>query len=295
MTAMLFAGIYLTIVMALTSMSVIMTVFVLNLHHRGPNKHAVPFWLKDILINKLSPYLCLQEATPDSTRYYNNEERFIKNMSLKITLDNIQQALQNEAHLDKDQHITQTSINSTREPKERTNTQGNLRTTSRHEPLASDANRGDDLPSVTTNHIGNSSRPTPETVRGSHSYIQQQHIYQYNPQTSQFYSQTGSHMYPIIIDRNSNQSNSRTSSPSRSENHREVKRRSNSALSKTNEEILNSLKRILEKHEKEDRDYEVVQEWRRVAQCVDRILFFIFLIATFSSTIGILVIAPAFQ
>ena len=53
------------------------------------------------------------------------------------------------------------------------------------------------------------------------------------------------------------------------------------------------LRRILEKHEKEDKDYEMIQDWRRVAQVIDRILFIIFFIATLWSTIGILVIDPA--
>ena len=39
-------GIYLTIVMAMTSVSVIMTVFVLNLHYRGPNLKPLPQWLR---------------------------------------------------------------------------------------------------------------------------------------------------------------------------------------------------------------------------------------------------------
>ena len=61
----------------------------------------------------------------------------------------------------------------------------------------------------------------------------------------------------------------------------------------TSDEIIQSLKRILEKHEREDRDYEVVQEWRKVAQVVDRILFWIFFVGTLGSTLAVLVIAPS--
>lgn len=35
--------------MAMTSISVMMTVFVLNLHYRGPKKNEVPFWLQQLL------------------------------------------------------------------------------------------------------------------------------------------------------------------------------------------------------------------------------------------------------
>jgi hypothetical protein len=35
--------------MAMTSVSVMMTVFVLNLHYRGPKKNEIPFWLQQLL------------------------------------------------------------------------------------------------------------------------------------------------------------------------------------------------------------------------------------------------------
>jgi nicotinic acetylcholine receptor len=46
---LLFLGLYLTAVMAMTSVSVMMTVFVLNLHYRGPKKNEIPFWLQQLL------------------------------------------------------------------------------------------------------------------------------------------------------------------------------------------------------------------------------------------------------
>lgn len=215
--------------MTLTSMSVIMTVFVLNLHHRGPNKRKVPRWLKEILVNKLSPFLCLSESDEFMERYYKSEDKFIKNMSLKITLDNIQQALENESQLEN-------SIN-------------NLRETT---------------VTITDNHVN--CVPNMPAVR--------------------------THLYPTM--QTQQQQNASTSVPQTSnDNNRRHKRRSTSAISKTNDEILHSLKRILEKHEREDKDYEMIQDWRRVAQVIDRVLFIIFLLATTWSTVGILIIAPA--
>jgi hypothetical protein len=41
-----FSGIYLTFVMALTTVSVIMTVTVLNFFYRGPNLTPVPAWAR---------------------------------------------------------------------------------------------------------------------------------------------------------------------------------------------------------------------------------------------------------
>ncbi|UJR35588.1 hypothetical protein I4U23_028340 [Adineta vaga] len=42
-------GLYLTTVMSMTSVSVMMTVLVLNLHYRGPKKNEIPFWLQQLL------------------------------------------------------------------------------------------------------------------------------------------------------------------------------------------------------------------------------------------------------
>ncbi|KAL3867163.1 hypothetical protein ACJMK2_044385 [Sinanodonta woodiana] len=199
-------SIYLTIVMALTSISVIMTVFVLNLHHRGPCKQRVPRWIRNVFINKLSTLMCLS-SDRDYPRYYSDEDKFIKNISLKITLDNIQHALQNELQME----------NGTKDSTVNDNT-------------------------IT---LVQSVQSKPEFIL-----------------------------------------------PHQTETHKRPKKRSTS-IRRTNEEILHSLKKILEKHEKEDRDYEVIQEWRRVAQVVDRILFWIFFIGTLTSTLAVLVIAPA--
>ncbi|XP_052283564.1 neuronal acetylcholine receptor subunit alpha-10-like [Dreissena polymorpha] len=278
-------SIYLTIVMALTSMSVIMTVFVLNLHHRGPNKRAVPRWLKKLLLNGMSRFLCLQESKHDPGRYYDNEERFIKNVSLKITLDNIQQALENEAKLENIETMNQADTD--------------LSNNSSHFASPLDRERMDNTSDVQrSNHVDFARLEGSDwnQVTSSIYPSQTQHYYQFDPRTSEFSSVTGVNIFPNAVSEIiSSQTNNRLGVQGRQDNNHKSKRRAKSILSKTNEEILTSLKRILEKHEKEDRDYEVVQEWRRVAQCVDRILFFIFFIATFSSTIGILVIAPATQ
>jgi nicotinic acetylcholine receptor len=64
---------------------------------------------------------------------------------------------------------------------------------------------------------------------------------------------------------------------------------------RTNTEILEALKRLVDKQDREEQEDEVMQEWREVAQKVDRILFWVFLTGTLGSTILILVIAPAMK
>ena len=53
-------GLYLTAVMTLTSCSVILTVMILNFHHRGPFNKPVPRWVRSLILNKLRRLLCMK-------------------------------------------------------------------------------------------------------------------------------------------------------------------------------------------------------------------------------------------
>ncbi|XP_046373231.2 neuronal acetylcholine receptor subunit alpha-10-like [Haliotis rufescens] len=209
-------SIYLTIVMSLTSVSVIMTVFVLNLHHRGPDKRAIPGWLRKIFLGSYRhPSIFLSNNDRCFLNHCSsNEGNFMRNLSLKLTLENIAQELKDELSLD--------------------NGVG--------EPLSNDTHSQN-----TSQDRRDRAYPTLSGVSGEHSHG------------------------------HSKQSNSR------------------GKFTKSYEDILFSLTRILDKHEKEEKDYEVMQDWRRLAQTVDRILFCIFLAGTVISTLAILVIAPATQ
>lgn len=193
--------------MSLTSVSVIMTVFVLNLHHRGPSRNAVPAWIRGILLGPIQSILCVGKN--DQIPTGRQGSRFLRTMSLRATLENIAQELQNEAQLENGV-MADTIV---------TDGQG----TTLHNETRCDVRL---LPN------DNHQRPR----RG----IQVKNLH-----------------------------------------------------TKSHEEIVRNLQSILDKHEKEDRDYEIIQEWRKVAQVVDRILFWIFLFGTLSSTLIILVITPA--
>lgn len=60
---MYFTGIYLTISMAVTSISVILTVCVLKLHHCGPHQLPVPGWMKCLVLGFLASLVRCQ-CTP---------------------------------------------------------------------------------------------------------------------------------------------------------------------------------------------------------------------------------------
>ncbi|XP_064608588.1 neuronal acetylcholine receptor subunit alpha-10-like isoform X2 [Liolophura sinensis] len=198
-------SIYLTIVMSLTSLSVIMTVFVLNLHHRGPSKQAVPVWLRNIFLGRMARLLCLPAGEPTYRDYYSGDTaQFLRKVSLKMTIENMAQELK------------------------------------------------DDLE---------------------------------NGMADTLLDQSG-------LPFSNEKQESRTNSTLTSDHYRRTNSKNPRNVSKTNEEILRALKRLIEKHDREDHEYEIIQEWRKVAQVVDRILFWIFLTGTLVSTLTVLVIAP---
>lgn len=75
-----------------------MTVFVLNLHHRGPSRNAVPAWIRGILLGPIQSILCVGKN--DRIPTGRQGSRFLRTMSLRATLENIAQELQNEAQLE---------------------------------------------------------------------------------------------------------------------------------------------------------------------------------------------------
>ena len=61
------------------------------------------------------------------------------------------------------------------------------------------------------------------------------------------------------------------------------------------EEILKYLKIMVAKRDEDDIENEVMNEWRQVAQVVDRFLFWIFLFFTFAATVVIMILIPLFR
>ena len=70
-------GLYLTAVMSMTSVSVMMTVFILNLHYRGPKNNEVPFWLQQILSLSITNMVRTLHQSKKIKSTHTNNERVI--------------------------------------------------------------------------------------------------------------------------------------------------------------------------------------------------------------------------
>ena len=66
--------------MAMTSVSVMMTVFVLNLHYRGPKKNEIPFWLQQLLSLSLANFVrTFGKSKKSNKKSIQNKKQNIKN------------------------------------------------------------------------------------------------------------------------------------------------------------------------------------------------------------------------
>ncbi|CAL1526683.1 unnamed protein product, partial [Lymnaea stagnalis] len=266
-------SIYLTIVMALTSVSVIMTVFVLNLHHRGPHKHSVPSYLKRLFLGS-------SEGKRRSFRHTNDRRShmrysglggmdahcMVKNMSLKLTLDNLAQELRDELHLD----------NGCAESQDYPppNTTSN--------PPCPTAENISEVPSNDPAPVHHTERSSDRNMNGPHAT---------KPCDNNGPHQTTSCGNSPLKKAYARAPGVDPTARGEAPGHRRVRQKPRAPY----EDALLSLTKLLERHEVEEKEYDDIQDWRRLAQCVDRILFAFFLVATVSSTLAVLVIVPATQ
>ena len=58
------------------------------------------------------------------------------------------------------------------------------------------------------------------------------------------------------------------------------------------DEIQETLHSLLRKQKELEHDQQVTNDWRAMATRIDKILFYIFLLLTMMSTLGLLVVAP---
>ena len=68
-----------------------------------------------------------------------------------------------------------------------------------------------------------------------------------------------------------------------------------SSIGTLHEEIQDTLHNLLNKQKELEHDQQVTNDWRATATKLDKILFYIFLLLTIISTVGLLVVVPFFR
>jgi len=59
--------------MVLVTLSIVASVFVLNIHHRSPSTHTMPSWMKSVFLRKLPAVLKMER--PNNDEYYATDEQ----------------------------------------------------------------------------------------------------------------------------------------------------------------------------------------------------------------------------
>ncbi|KAK7133245.1 hypothetical protein R3I94_015197 [Phoxinus phoxinus] len=61
-------GEYLLFTMIFVTLSIVITVFVLNVHHRSPSTHKMPHWVHSVFLDLIPRWLFMRRPAPDSRR-----------------------------------------------------------------------------------------------------------------------------------------------------------------------------------------------------------------------------------
>ena len=317
-----------------------MTVFVLNLHHRGPTKQPVPSWLRKLFLGYDKPSGRKRSVVARGGSYRKSgdgwnassvlrlfsggppgadSQYILNNLALKLALEHLALELKENLNLDNgsiipdvsiggsgsgagDSEFTAVTAASSSPPSVHTDQQvmdSSIASTPSRQAASGnkDVDIGDKqaeysvIPdgrdSASTSFCGNSILHRDAANQNHHTQR-----YQNQQQLQENQQNQPSPRTPLLAcSQSPGVGGSGGGGGSGGQHGRKKKGRSRQGY----EDALQSLTKLLETHEAEERAFQESQDWRRLAQIVDRILFFLFLFATVSSTLAVLVVVPGMQ
>ncbi|CAF3356497.1 unnamed protein product [Rotaria sp. Silwood1] len=273
--------IYLTIVMALTSLSIVLTVYVLQLHHSGPVVIPVPRSFKYTLVRRIAPIIGMKKIVEIYAREHNLTEKdnvyrcFAQTTTATTTTTTTTQPTDSPIIKHKSKRINY--------EKKKTKHQQKINHQKESQHDEEDLNHNDDYNNdeeeITKEFLTNLSTGNGD-IRSS-SLSTKPHHHHHHCRSRRI-------IPPIVlIPQQSHPSSTLASSSSVLTNSR-------------SHNLFNSNMYLLEKHLKyvinkqkleEDRN-ETINEWKLMALIMDRLLFWLFTMFTILSTVLCLIIIP---
>uniref|UniRef100_A0A1I8H7C3 Neur_chan_memb domain-containing protein n=1 Tax=Macrostomum lignano TaxID=282301 RepID=A0A1I8H7C3_9PLAT len=236
-------GIYLTVTMSTTSLSIVLTVFVLHLHHIGPNDKPVPPRLKHFFFNLAARMLCMSSVARYQKRARKRRQKFEECRQ--------QQQQPEEVEL--------------------------LGTSTSPQPAVADQQ--------------------PRKVAGSPGSCNGQFLTAADDAIMEEDNRRGTIANRGATDDSPTASAATAAGPSGLARPQQQQPASLLLGRKYQEydHVYRHLRRLIRRQVEEEAAQLLINDWRMLAFIVDRMLFWLFLVAAFGSTIVILVIMPLFK
>uniref|UniRef100_A0A1I8JSE8 Neur_chan_LBD domain-containing protein n=1 Tax=Macrostomum lignano TaxID=282301 RepID=A0A1I8JSE8_9PLAT len=238
-------GIYLTVTMSTTSLSIVLTVFVLHLHHIGPNDKPVPPRLKHFFFNLAARMLCMSSVTRYQKRARKRRQKF----------DECRQQQQQPEEVEL------------------------LGTSTSPQPAVADQQ--------------------PRKVAGSPGSCNGQFLTAADNAIMEEDNRRGTIANRGATDDSPTASAATAAGPSGLARPQQQQQQPASLLLgrkyQEYDHVYRHLRRLIRRQVEEEAAQLLINDWRMLAFIVDRMLFWLFLVAAFGSTIVILVIMPLFK
>ncbi|CAF1236441.1 unnamed protein product [Adineta steineri] len=261
--------IYLTAVMALTSLSIVLTVYVLQLHHSGPVIIPIPYTFKYSLVRYITPVIGMRKIVEIYAREHNLVDtddvyRCFRKTSLQITK-------KNQLTTSKHKRINEKTKN-----KYRQNTRNSKKC------------QCDDVNNDTDDYYNDEDETKKEFLPDFST--ENGDIHSESIRKKRHYSRPRRAVPPIVLIPQQSRPLSSSSSSIPANLH-------------TDNDLYTSNMHLLEKHlkylvnkqrQEEDRN-EIINEWKLMALIMDRLLFWLFTFFTVLSTVICLTIIPVLK